>query len=151
MANTNKDVKSDNKTKTSPTANVGTSSNDRTVISNDSMSATIEKHDPGRPIDVTSKRQQELLKRELKAQLGLLKKGRPVDPTSNRQKHITEINEKREKGLLKPGRPAYTEAERIEADKRKVEKDEARMADIRRMATELIKSQGTEALATVGE
>lgn len=111
---------------------------------NVTVDAGTKQDHPGRPIDTTSKRQQELLKRELKRQMGLLRKGRPVDIKSERQVRLHELAEKREAGLLKPGRPAYTEEQRKQAEKDKEARHEARMVEIRAMAAELLAKQGAE-------
>lgn len=74
---------------------------------------------PGRPIDLKSKRQHDMLVKAIKREMGVLRKGRPVDPSSARQQRLEELEEKRAKGILKPGRPAYTPEERERAEKEK--------------------------------
>jgi hypothetical protein len=93
---------------------------------------------PGRAIDVTSKRQHDLLVRALKQKMGINRKGRAVDPNSKRQQTLAERKEKAEKGMLKKGRPAYTAEQKEIADKEKAKREEARLAEIDKMADELI-------------
>jgi hypothetical protein len=109
-----------------------------TATSTETVIEKLEEGMPGRPIDLNSKRQQELLQREIKKQLGKLHKGRPIDPNSPRQLREKEKAEKRAAGLLKPGRPAYTEAEREEAEKIKEQKENERLALAAEQAKKLI-------------
>lgn len=65
------------------------------------------KDTPGRPIDLTSERQQRLAERELRKMAGEeIKRGRPVEPESERQQRLQGIELKKEAGIeVKRGRP----------------------------------------------
>jgi len=66
-----------------------------------------EQKKPGRPVDPNSARQQRLAEMELKRENGEIKRGRPVDPTSERQKRLAEMEARRQDngGVLRRGRP----------------------------------------------
>lgn len=114
------------------------------------IETVVTENNAGRKIDMSSKRQQDLLAKELRRQQGLLKKGRPVNGESNRQVRLAELNDKRANGLLKLGRPAYSEAEKIEADKNKATRKEEEAAKIKEMAAMILAGE-VEAPAEVAD
>ncbi len=85
-----------------------------------------------------TKTQQQELTRELKRQLGVLRRGRPVDMSSVRQERLAELESKREKGELKLGRPKYTEDQRVKADAEKAKRAEEEAKHIRQIAEQII-------------
>lgn len=102
----------------------------------------------GRPINLESKRQKQMLERELKRQTGGLKKGRPIDGTSKRQQHLNDVNAKKEAGIeSRPGRPAYTAEEKLAADAKKDERAAAEKVRIQEMAAQLLKLNNGDASA----
>lgn len=104
----------------------------------------------GRPIELTSKRQKDLLEKELKRQQGLLHKGRPIDLGSVRQERLAEMEERKLNGEeIKPGRPKFTAAEKVIADGIKKAKKEEEMKVIKAMAAQMLAAQNikTEAPA----
>jgi hypothetical protein len=113
---------------------------------------TLKQTHPGRPIDVESKKQHDLLVKVLKQKLGINRKGRAVDPSSKRQQTLAERKEKAEKGLLKKGRPAYTPEQKEIAEKEKAEREKARIEELEKMADELIATgKVSEVLAELKE
>jgi hypothetical protein len=106
-----------------------------------STETTVSEAQLGRPIDKMSKRQQDLLERELARMQGLIKKGRPVDLTSPRQVRLQEMEERKSLGLGKPGRPKYSEAEKIEADAKKKQQKENDLAWAKAQAAKILAAQ----------
>lgn len=88
--------------------------------------------------DVSTEREKSLLEREIKRQLGILRKGRPVDPNSTRQQRLAELEAKREAGELKLGRPAYTPEEKAAAEKARAQRDAEKEAEIKKLAKQMI-------------
>lgn len=75
---------------------------------------------PGRPVNMNSKRQKELLAKEIRRMTGgggETRKGRPADPNSKRQQKLADRAAKKSAGLLTPGRPKYTPEQKAEADR----------------------------------
>jgi hypothetical protein len=63
---------------------------------------TVSTSKRGRPVNISSARQQRLAKMEERRQQGTFRRGRPVNENSQRQQRI----QKRESGLVRRGRPA---------------------------------------------
>ena len=85
-----------------------------------------------------TKTQQTALAREIKFQLGVLRRGRPVDFSSTRQERLAELDKKRAAGELKLGRPKCTETERVKAEQEKRKRAEKEAAQIRKIAEEML-------------
>lgn len=85
-----------------------------------------------------TKTQQQALERELKLQLGMLHRGRPVDMSSVRQERLHELEQKRAEGRLRLGRPKYTEAQRVQAESTKRIRAEKELIAIRSIASQMV-------------
>lgn len=97
--------------------------------------------------EINSERERRLLEREIKRQLGVLRKGRSIDPNSERQKRLAEIEAKRASGELKLGRPAYTPEERAAAEQARAERDAEQQEQIKKMAAKIIRDEKLKPLA----